>query len=89
MRAAYSENTRPIISFYTQVHHIVHRLSYCPASETSSRREDAAMKSEIKLLITAIRMALKEPKSVGQKSLSMVLGASVSRESVRTIRQED
>ena len=47
------------------------------------------MKSEIKLLITAIRMALKEPKSVGQKSLSMVLGASVSRESVRTIRQED
>jgi len=33
------------------------------------------MPSEMKLLVSALRMALREPRSVGQRSLSIVLGA--------------
>jgi hypothetical protein len=33
------------------------------------------MPREFKLLVTALKMALREPRSVGQRGLSMVLGA--------------
>ena len=34
------------------------------------------MPSELKLLEAALRMALKDPRSVGQRGLSLVLGAN-------------
>jgi hypothetical protein len=33
------------------------------------------MPQDLKLLVTALRMALREPGSVGQRSLALVLGA--------------
>ena len=40
-----------------------------------TERRLTEMSKEIKLLVAALRMALREPGSVGQRSLSMALGA--------------